>query len=114
MNRGFTVIEGLVAMTLVLFSLTTLIGALVFGRHHVQLSRQRIAERVRLDSALTRLAVLPFADCELSPGVHAEAGKIPPVQWQVGLPLPGVKTIRVKLAGAPHPVQRTLVRTDSW
>ena len=114
MNRGFTVVEGLVAMTLVLFSLTTLVGALVFAGHHVQLSRQRIADRLRLESVLARLAVLPFADRELSPGIHEETGKAKAAQWQVGLPFPGLKTIRVKLAGAPRPVQRTLVRTDSW
>lgn len=114
MNRGFTVVEGLVAMTLVLFSLTTLVGALVFGKHHIQLSRQRIAERVRLESELTRLAVLPFADRELSPGLHEETGKAQPLQWQICHPFPGLKTIRVKLAGAQRPVQRTLVRTDSW
>jgi len=114
MNRGFSVVEGLVAMTLVLLSLGAMIGALAFGRHQLQISRQRVTERARLESVLTRLATLPFADSELAPGLHREAGGGQPIQWQVGLPRPGLKSIRVQLAGPRRQVQLVWLRSDSW
>jgi prepilin-type N-terminal cleavage/methylation domain-containing protein len=102
MNRGFTLIETLVMLTL-------LSVALLFSARttfHALHQERQAAFRFRLmetgDWHKHYLSSLPFLAPELGDGAHSLFGGEFAVSWQVQTVAPGLKRVRLLAAGGRH------------
>ncbi|MBN2399902.1 MAG: type II secretion system protein [Candidatus Aminicenantes bacterium] len=107
MNKGFTLIETLVALTLLM--LAVLFSARVMS-YALQQSRQS-GLRFRLmetsDYYKHYLSSRPFPALELAEGAHRQDGREFLVSWQVEAVAAGLKRIKL-LAAAAHASVRTV------
>jgi prepilin-type N-terminal cleavage/methylation domain-containing protein len=102
MNKGFTLIETLVTLTLLLAA--ALLGARItcFALHQERQSAFRFRLMETADYHKQYLTSLPFLAPELGDGVHSRAGGEFAVSWRVQTVAAGLKRVRLLAAGARH------------
>lgn len=72
--RGFTLIEALIASSILLGIVTAVTAAVVAGQQQAFEAQQRIAAALAADALMARLAALPYTDLPKWNGHHEPAG----------------------------------------
>jgi len=102
MNKGFTMVETLVALTLLLLAVLFSARITVFSLQQALQARVRFRMMETGDYYKHYLSALPFAAPELVDGAHRQPGRDLIVSWRVEVNAPGLKRVRLRVAGARH------------
>lgn len=102
MNKGFTLVETLVALTLLM--LAVMFGARVtfFALHQARRAGLRFRMMEMGDHYKHYLCSLPFSAPELVDGVHAKAGRELTLNWRVGTAAAGLKQVKLQIVARHH------------
>jgi len=100
MNRGFTVIETLVSLTVISMGLLFMARVITFAHDHGRKAGLRFDILQTTDSHKQRLLSLPFQDRELAEGGHSQRQGHFTIRWSIDSPESGLKRIRLVVVAA--------------
>lgn len=98
MNKGFTLIETMVSLSLLLLAVLFSARIIVFALEQSRRSSLRFRVVEKLDYYKNYLASLSFASPELASGEHGEENGEFKVSWRVQLATPFLKCVRLTAA----------------
>lgn len=101
MNKGFTLIETLVSMSLVMLAVLFSARIIVFALEQSRRATLRFRLVEKLDYYKNYLSSLSFTAPGLATGKHEEGNAGIQVSWQVQLAAPFLKSVRLT-AAMPH------------
>jgi prepilin-type N-terminal cleavage/methylation domain-containing protein len=99
MNKGFTLIETLVSLTLVLLSVLGSARVIIFALEQARRSALRFRLVEKLDYHKNYLSSLSFAAPELAEGGHRRKDREFSIDWQVEAAALHLKRVRMTAAG---------------
>ena len=102
MNKGFTLVETLVALTLVLLGVLFHARITAFALQQARQSGLRFRMLTTGDYYKNRLSSLSFSAPELADGTHRQPGRELIVSWRVETAAAGLKRVRLRVAAAQH------------
>lgn len=102
-NSGFTILEVLVAMAILLFGMTTILGLLTYG---AAMSR---SAQLRTSAASAAQATIADLEASFFPVENGEAGEPKPIENR---DVPGVEGLVYSAKGRPNPDRPTEYRVD--
>jgi type II secretory pathway component PulJ len=98
MNKGFTLIETMVSLSLVMLAVLFSARIIVFALEQSRRSALRFQLLEKLDYYKNYLSSLAFAAPDLDPGEHGMANGAFQVSWRVQLTAPCLKFVRLTAA----------------
>lgn len=104
MNKGFTLIETLVALTLLLLAVLFSARITIFALHQARQAGFRFRLMETGDYYKHYLSSLPFQAPELEDGPHRQASHEFVVSWRVEAVAPGLKRVRMLAAEPRHSI----------
>jgi prepilin-type N-terminal cleavage/methylation domain-containing protein len=93
MNKGFTLIETMIALVLVTMAMLFMAAALSHSHSQYRLSFKRFAVIQRLENLKNQLLSLPFDSAESAIGVHSVREERIRIVWVVSASSPALKRI---------------------
>ncbi|HSQ36050.1 MAG TPA: prepilin-type N-terminal cleavage/methylation domain-containing protein [Candidatus Binatia bacterium] len=102
MNRGFTLVETLVVLTLLLLAMMFTARITVFALQQGRQAGLRFRMMETGDDQKHFLCSLPFAAVQLAEGTHRQAGRELALSWRVETAAAGLKRVRLRIAAAHH------------
>jgi hypothetical protein len=111
MNKGFTLVETLVALALSM--LAVLFGARItaFTLAQARQSSMRFRQIETVDYYKNYLSSLPFPAPELADGGHRQVCREFVVSWRVEPAAAGLKRIKLQAAGTRHSLAMTFLKS---
>lgn len=107
MNKGFTLIETMIALVLVTMAMLFMAASLALSQSQYRMSIARFEINHRLENLKNRLLSLPFDSAESSVGAHSVQEGRAKIVWVVSASSPALK--RIEGAAPGPPAKRTLV-----
>ncbi len=112
MSKGFTLIETLVALTLLLGAVLSGARITFFALHQERQAGFRFRLLQTVDYYKHYLSSFSFRAPELGDGVHRRDDREFAVSWQVQTVASGLKRIRLLAAGAHHTLPVVFYKSD--
>ena len=104
MNKGFTLVETLVTLTLVMLGVLFNARITVFALQQARQSGLRFRMLTTGDDYKNHLASLSFSAPELADGAHRQPNRELTVSWRVETAEAGLKRVRLRVDAAQHAV----------
>jgi len=113
MNKGFTLIETLVALTLLLVAVLFSARITIFALHQARQAGFRFRLMEAGDYYKHYLSSIPFQAPELANGAHCQVSREFVMSWRVAAVAPGLKRVRMRAAGPKHSIAVDFYKSNS-